>query len=128
MTSDKKPESSTGSTFHFDNNKIEYSAFGDHAVVNIQSIDSEKLDQFSIKLKELQIEIAQLSNSLPLEDVSKVKNEIAVVENEMHKSEKITPQVILNSLKEIGGILGKASAAGVMLNQLFDIAKTLFVR
>lgn len=128
MASTKKPQKNSGSTFSFENNIIGTSAFGDNSVVNNYSFDSENLEQFSLKLKELQNEVTRLSSSLPQKDISKVQNEINVVESQLKKPEKNTPQVILNSLKEIGGILSKASAAGIVLNQLFDIAKALFIR
>lgn len=128
MSSAENSKNSSGSKFVFKNNIISNSAIGDHSVAKNQSFDAEKLVQFSLKLKDLQNEVRRLSNKLSQEDITKVANEIVVVENQIQKPEKITPQVILNSLKEISGILGEATAAGIVLNQLFDIAKTLFIR
>lgn len=126
MSTTKKSEKSSGSTYNIENNTISTSAIGDNAAVYLQTVDADKLNAFSQKLHELQNELTQLSNNLHQEDASKVKAEIAVIDNELKNSNAITAKVIFDSLQAISVILSKAGSAGIILKQLFDLAKITF--
>lgn len=129
MSSTKKPKKNSESTFNFTNSTISESAVGPNATVNInKNLDTEKLREFSLKFTELQKEVNHLSSKLPQENITKVKEELAVVEGQIQKSNKADGQVVLSSLKEISNILTKAGFTGMVLKQLFDIAQTLFLR
>ena len=126
MSTKNKKDNSSGSTFHLENNTIRNAAFGDNSMVNIHSIDSDRLDLFNQKLTELHSNVMKSSSILPKEDISKVEKEISVIESELNKTEAITPKVIFNALQSISKILGSATGAGVILKQLYDILMTFF--
>ncbi len=127
MTTENK-DNNSGSNFNFTNNQITNSAIGTNPVVNNYSVDHEKLSQFSVLLQSLQKEVSALSSTLSDSDLGKVKNEIIVVEQEIQKRGQINPDVILSSLKELGGLIGKITTAGVVVGQLIELAKNIFIR
>lgn len=127
MSTEKK-DNNSGSNFNFTNNQISGSAIGTNPVVNNYSVDHEKLSQFSVLLQSLQKEVSALSSTLSDVDLSKAKNEITVVEQEIQKRGQINPDVILSSLKELSGLIGKITSAGVVVSQLIELAKNIFVR
>ena len=127
MSTEKK-DNNSGPNFTFTNNQISGSAIGTNPVVNNSSIDQEKLSQFSVLLQSLQKEVSALSGTISDADLSKAKNEIIVVEQEIRKRGQINPDVVLSSLKELSGLIGKITAAGVVVAQLIDLAKNIFIR
>lgn len=127
MSTEKKDNSSSP-TFNFTNNQITNSAIGTNPVVNNYSFDDEKLSQFSVLLHSLQKEVSALSSILSEADLSKARNEITVVEQEIQKRGQINPDVILSSLKEISGLIGKVTTASVVVSQLIELAKSVFIR
>ena len=127
MSTEKK-DNNSGPNFTFTNNQISGSAIGTNPVVNNYSVDHEKLSQFSALLQSLQKEVSALSGTISDADLSKAKNEIIVVEQEIQKRGQINPDVVLSSLKELSGLIGKITAAGVVVAQLIDLAKNIFIR
>lgn len=127
MSTEKK-DNNLGPNFNITNNQISGSAIGTNPVVNNYSVDHEKLSQFSVLLQSLQKEVSALSNTLSDVDLSKAKNEITVVEQEIQKRGQINPDVILSSLKELSGLIGKITSAGVVVSQMIELAKNIFVR
>lgn len=127
MSTEEK-DNNSGSNFNFTNNQISGSAIGTNPVVNNYSVDHEKLSQFSVLLQALQKEVSALSSTLSDVDLSKAKNEIIVVEQEIQKRGQINSDVILSSLKELSGLIGKITSAGVVVSQLIELAKNIFVR
>ncbi len=128
MSSTKRPQKNQGSNFSFEGNNISGSAFGDGSVVNNRHTDSSEIDEFLHALKDLQDELIRNSEGLSKEDFENVKSEIAVIKKQLSNPEKITSGTVLDALKEVNGILGKAGIAGVVLKQLFDIATILYGR
>ena len=127
MSPARKPQKSQGSTFNFENNTISGSSFGDNSsVVNNHELNPLKINEFLAGLKELQHEIDRNSESLPREDVERLEGEITILREQLQNPGKSLPQTVSEALKEVNKILGKFSLGGVVIKQLFDIAKTLY--
>jgi len=121
-----------------ENTHITGSALGPNAKVNIEQItNGQQTENDEMLLRKIHELLAELKNSvhndatktLSQVDKERVIKKIDTVETQIQKRDEIsTPEIVLSSLKEINVILAKATMAGVVLKQIFDIAQVLFHR
>ncbi len=118
-----------------DNTKIGAGHFGNNGMMIIhqnaderfEKNDEDVLDEIRDLLKELRDSINRnAEGDLSPTDIKNADQKITVVETQIEKPEKKrSPDLILDTLKELNRILANTYAASTVLKKVFDIVQTL---